>query len=57
MSGEDECGELGNEQCFQGRRACKGYDFDVLDLLTTAGEPRQEFAVKIATALETLKLE
>ena len=41
VSGGDEYGELGdelgNEQCFQGRRAYKGYDFDVLDLLTTAG--------------------
>ncbi len=41
VSGGDEYGELGdelgNEQCFQGRRAYKGYDFDILDLLTTAG--------------------
>ncbi|MBD2598157.1 hypothetical protein H6G74_28090 [Nostoc spongiaeforme FACHB-130] len=37
VSGGDEYGELGNEQCFKGRRAWKSYDFDVLDLLTTAG--------------------
>lgn len=36
MSGGDEYSELNNKQWFRGRRASKGYDFDVLDLLTTA---------------------
>ncbi len=37
VSGEDEYAQLSNQQCLRGRRAWKGYDFGILDLLTAAG--------------------